>query len=125
MNTFRKTFEFGKQTVILETGVMARQALGSVTISVGGTVILVTTAARKEIKKDVNFVPLTVHYQEKAYASGKIPGGFLRREGRPSECEALIARLIDRALRPLFPKSFYHEVQVVATVLSFDPSIPP
>ena len=125
MNTFRKTFEFGKQTVILETGVMARQALRSVTISVGGTVILVTTAAKKEIKKDVNFVPLTVHYQEKAYASGKIPGGFLRREGRPNECETLIARLIDRALRPLFPKSFYHEVQVVVTVLSFDSSIPP
>ena len=125
MKIFKKTFELGKQKVTLETGEIARQALGSVTVTVGDTIVLVTVAAKKEVKEGADFFPLTVNYQEKAYAAGKIPGGFPRREGRPGEAETLTARLIDRPLRPLFPEGFYHEVQVVATVLSFDPSVPP
>ena len=91
----------------------------------GDTIVLVTTAARKEVKEGIDFFPLTVNYQEKSYAAGKIPGGFPRREGRPSEYETLTARLIDRPLRPLFPEGFHNEVQVVATVLSFDPEVQP
>lgn len=125
MRIFKKNFELGKQKVTLETGEIARQALGSVKVTVGDTIVLVTVAAKKEVKEGADFFPLTVNYQEKAYAAGKIPGGFPRREGRPSEAETLIARLIDRPLRPLFPEGFYHEVQVVVTVLSFDPSVPP
>lgn len=125
MKIFKKTFELGKQKVTLETGEIARQALGSVMVTVGDTIVLVTVAAKKEVKEGADFFPLTVNYQEKAYAAGKIPGGFPRREGRPGEAETLTARLIDRPLRPLFPEGFYHEVQVVATVLSFDPSVPP
>ena len=125
MKIFKKTFPLGKHQVTLETGEIARQALGSVKVTVGDTIVLVTATAKKEIKEGIDFFPLTVNYQEKAYAAGKIPGGFPRREGRPGEAETLTARLIDRPLRPLFPEGFYHEVQVVATVLSFDPEVPP
>lgn len=125
MKIFKRTFEVGKQKIILETGAIARQALGSVMVTAGETIVLVTTTAKNDIKESVDFFPLTVNYQERAYAAGNIPGGFSRREGRPSETENLISRLIDRPLRPLFPKGFNHEVQIIATVLSFDPSVPP
>ncbi|WP_192482985.1 MULTISPECIES: polyribonucleotide nucleotidyltransferase [Cysteiniphilum] len=125
MKIFKEVFQLGQHQVTLETGSMARQAAGSVLVTMGDTVVLVTTAARKEAKEGIDFFPLTVNYQEKAYAAGKIPGGFPRREGRPSENETLTARLIDRPLRPLFPEGFYNEVQVVATVLSYDPEVPP
>ena len=125
MKIFKEVFQLGQHQVSLETGSIARQASGSVLITVGETVVLVTTTAKKEAKEGIDFLPLTVNYQEKSYAAGKIPGGFPRREGRPTEHETLTARLIDRPLRPLFPKGFYNEVQVVATVLSFDPHVPP
>ncbi|WP_116963509.1 polyribonucleotide nucleotidyltransferase [Fastidiosibacter lacustris] len=125
MKIFKEVFQLGQHQVILETGAMARQAVGSVTVTIGDTVVLVTTAANKEVKEGIDFFPLTVNYQEKSYAAGKIPGGFPRREGRPTDYETLISRLIDRSLRPLFPEGFYNEVQVVATVLSFDPEVPP
>ncbi|WHN66249.1 polyribonucleotide nucleotidyltransferase [Cysteiniphilum sp. QT6929] len=125
MKIFKEVFQLGQHQVTLETGSMARQAAGSVLVTMGDTVVLVTTAAQKEAKEGIDFFPLTVNYQEKAYAAGKIPGGFPRREGRPSENETLTARLIDRPLRPLFPEGFYNEVQVVATVLSYDPEVPP
>ena len=125
MKIFKKNFEFGKHTVTLETGEIARQSLGSVTVTMGDTVVLVTTTAKKEINEDINFFPLTINYQEKTYSAGKIPGGFPRREGKPSEIETLTSRLIDRPIRPLFPEDFYHEVNIFATVLSFDPEVPP
>ncbi len=125
MKIFKEVFQLGQHQVTLETGAMARQAAGSVVVTVGDTVVLVTTAAQKEAKQGIDFFPLTVNYQEKSYAAGKIPGGFPRREGRPTEHETLTARLIDRPLRPLFPEGFYNEVQIVATVLSFDPEVPP
>jgi polyribonucleotide nucleotidyltransferase len=111
---------FGGQNIILETGKFARQADGAVTVQYGGTVVLVTVCVSQEAKEDVNFFPLTVEYQEKTYAAGRIPGGFFKREGRPSESEILTARLIDRPIRPLFPQSFYNDVQVMAIVLSSD-----
>jgi polyribonucleotide nucleotidyltransferase len=119
-----KTFEFGSQTVTLQTGEIARQASGSIVASMGDTVVLVTVVGKKEANPGQNFFPLTINYQEKTYAAGKIPGGFFKREGRPGEGETLICRLIDRPLRPLFPKGFMNEVQVVATVMSLDPEIP-
>lgn len=124
MKIYRETFQLGKHQVILETGGIARQAAGSVKVQMGDTIVLVTTAAKKEVKDGIDFFPLTVNYIEKAYAAGKIPGGFTRREGRPGDHETLIARLIDRPLRPLFPEGFFNEVQVVATVLSYDPEVP-
>ncbi len=124
MKIFKKVFQLGKHEVSLETGGMARQATGAVKVQSGDTVVLVTTTAMPEPKQNADFFPLTVNYQEKAYAAGKVPGGFLRREGRPSEHETLVSRLIDRPIRPLFPKGFYHEVQIVATVLSYDPAVP-
>jgi polyribonucleotide nucleotidyltransferase len=117
-------FQYGQHTVTLETGVIARQATAAVMASMDDTCVLVTVVGKKEAKADQNFFPLTVNYQEKAYAAGKIPGGFFKREGRPSESETLIARLIDRPIRPLFPEGFKNEVQVVITVVSANPEIP-
>ncbi|MDD4909858.1 MAG: polyribonucleotide nucleotidyltransferase [Candidatus Omnitrophica bacterium] len=112
--------EFGGKELILETGHLARQAGGSVTVRCGGTVVLVTACMSREIKEDRDFFPLTVEYQEKTYAAGRIPGGFFKREGRPSESEILCARLIDRPIRPLFPDGMRNEVQIMAIVLSSD-----
>ena len=124
MSIAKQSFQFGSQTVTIETGELARQADGSVLVSMGATVVLVTAVARKAAQPGKDFFPLTVNYQEKTYAAGRIPGGFFRREGRPSESETLISRLIDRPIRPLFPDGFFNEVQVVATVVSLDPEIP-
>ncbi len=123
MSAFKKSFAFGAHTVTLETGELARQAGGAVVASMGDTRVLVTAVAAKEAAKGRDFFPLTVNYVEKTYAAGRIPGGFFRREGRPSEKETLTSRLIDRPIRPLFPDGFYNDVQVVATVLSLDPEI--
>ncbi|MGE0081268.1 MAG: polyribonucleotide nucleotidyltransferase [Thiohalomonadaceae bacterium] len=120
-----KEFQYGDYTVRLETGAIARQASGAVMCSMGDTVVLVTAVALKEAAPGRDFFPLTVNYQERTYAAGRIPGGFFRREGRPSEKETLTSRLIDRPLRPLFPEGFYNEVQIVATVVSLDPDIDP
>ncbi|GJM10887.1 MAG: polyribonucleotide nucleotidyltransferase [Lysobacteraceae bacterium] len=123
MNRITKTFRYGDQDVTLETGEIARQAGGSVLVSMGDTVVLVAAVARREARPDQSFFPLTVNYQEKTYAAGKIPGGFFKREGRPSEKETLTSRLIDRPIRPLFPKGFRNEVQIIATVVSSDSEI--
>ncbi|CDQ11004.1 polyribonucleotide nucleotidyltransferase (Polynucleotide phosphorylase) (PNPase) [Acidithiobacillus ferrivorans] len=120
MTIIRKEVDFGGRRLQLETGRMARQADGAALVSSGDTVVLVTAVARREMKPGQDFFPLTVNYQEKAYAAGKIPGGFFKREGRPAEKETLTSRLIDRPIRPLFPKGFMNEVQVIATVLSVD-----
>jgi polyribonucleotide nucleotidyltransferase len=124
----RKTFQYGKHTVTLETGEIARQADGAVLVNMSDTVVLVTAVGAHETEPGQDFFPLTVNYQERSYAAGRIPGGFFRREGRPSENETLISRLIDRPLRPLFPDGFTNEVQIIATVLSLnnevDPDIP-
>ncbi len=120
-----KEFQYGDHTVKLETGEIARQASGAVMVDMSGTVVLVTAVGMKEAVQGRDFFPLTVNYQERTYAAGKIPGGFFRREGRPSEKETLTSRLIDRPLRPLFPKGFTNEVQVVATVVSLNPEIDP
>ncbi|WP_455209038.1 polyribonucleotide nucleotidyltransferase [Kaarinaea lacus] len=125
MNPTRKEIKFGDHQVILETGEIARQASGSVMASLGDTVVLVTSVAMKETVEGRDFFPLTVNYQERTYAAGKIPGGFFKREGRPSEKETLTSRLIDRPLRPLFPDGFTNEVQIIATVVSLDPEIDP
>ncbi len=124
MTPITKSFQYGQHTVTLETGVIARQATAAVMASMDDTAVLVTVVGKKEAKADQDFFPLTVNYQEKAYAAGKIPGGFFKREGRPSEGETLIARLIDRPIRPLFPEGFKNEVQVVVTVMSANPDIP-
>ena len=123
MSIAKQSFSFGSHTVSIETGELARQADGSVVVTMGHTVVLVTAVARKQAQPGKDFFPLTVNYQEKTYAAGRIPGGFFRREGRPSENETLTSRLIDRPIRPLFPDGFYNEVQVVATVVSLDPNI--
>ncbi|WP_297462378.1 polyribonucleotide nucleotidyltransferase [Ferrovum sp.] len=125
MNPIRKTFTLGRHQVTLETGEIARQADGAVMVSMEDTVVLVTCVALKKAKVGQDFFPLTVDYQERFYASGRIPGGFFKREGRPSEKETLTSRLIDRPLRPLFPEGFYNEVQIVATVMSCNPEIDP
>jgi polyribonucleotide nucleotidyltransferase len=122
-NYFRKELDWGGRKLVLETGKMARQADGAVLISYGDTIVLCTAVGSKNVKPGQDFFPLTVNYQEKAFAAGKIPGGFFKREGRPSENETLVSRLIDRPIRPLFPENFRNEVQVVATVLSHDPDI--
>jgi len=121
----KKEFQFGAQTVRIETGEIARQASGAVMVSMGETVVMVTVVAAKSPVEGRDFLPLTVNYQERTYAAGKIPGGFFRREGRPSEIETLNSRLIDRPLRPLFPEGFTNETQVIATVMSLDPQINP
>jgi polyribonucleotide nucleotidyltransferase len=123
LSHYKKTLSYGKHQLTLETGEIARQASGAVMVSLDDTVVLVTVVGRKDAKPDQDFFPLTVDYQERTYAAGKIPGGFFKREGRPSEKEILTSRLIDRPLRPLFPESFYNEVQIVATVMSSDPQI--
>jgi polyribonucleotide nucleotidyltransferase len=120
-----KEFQLGQHTVTLETGAIARQADGAVLASIGDTSVLVTVVGKREAAPGQDFFPLTVNYQEKMYAAGRIPGGFLKREGRPSDNETLIARLIDRPIRPLFPDGFVNEVQVIATVVSSNPEIQP
>jgi len=119
-NVTKKSIEWGERTLTLEAGRIARQADGAVLVTYGNTVLLCTVVAAKSPKKDVDFFPLTVNYQEKAFAAGKIPGGFFKREGRPTEKEVLTSRLIDRPIRPLFPNGFYNETQVVCTLLSHD-----
>ena len=119
----KKSIQLGAHTLTIETGEIARQADGAVMVSYGDTVVLVAATAKTEVKEGQDFFPLTVDYQEKTYAAGRIPGGYFKREGRPSEKETLTARLIDRPMRPLFPDAFYNEVQIVATVLSIDPEI--
>ena len=123
MKSIKKTFPFGRHQVTLETGEIARQADGAVLVTMDDTVVLVTCVGRRDVKVGQDFFPLTVDYQEKTYAAGRIPGGFFKREGRPSEKEILTSRLIDRPLRPLFPSGFYNEVQVIATVLSINPEV--
>ena len=123
MSVVKKEFHYGEIPVTLETGRIARQASGAVLVNMGDTVVLVSCVASKEARPEQSFFPLTVDYQEKTYAAGKIPGGFFRREGRPSEKEVLTSRLIDRPVRPLFPKGFRNEVQIIATVMSLDPEI--
>jgi polyribonucleotide nucleotidyltransferase len=123
--SYKKTFQYGNQTVVMETGGIARQATGAVLVNVADTVVLVTAVARKEADPGRDFFPLTVNYQERTYAAGKIPGGFFKREGRPNEKETLTSRLIDRPLRPLFPEGFKHETQIVATVMSINPEVDP
>ncbi|HLF98362.1 MAG TPA: polyribonucleotide nucleotidyltransferase [Methylococcaceae bacterium] len=123
MNPIRKSFQYGEHLVTMETGEIARQASGAIMIDMAGTVVLVTVVGRKEVAPGTDFFPLTVDYQEKFYAAGRIPGGFFKREGRPSEKETLTCRLIDRPIRPLFPEGFRHEVQIVATVLSLNPEV--
>ncbi|MCF6299216.1 MAG: polyribonucleotide nucleotidyltransferase, partial [Thiomicrorhabdus sp.] len=123
MAKITKSFQYGNHQVTLETGEIARQADGAVMIGMGNTRILVTVVAARTAKEGQDFFPLTVNYQEKAYAAGKIPGGFLKREGRPSEKETLTSRLIDRPIRPLFPKGFKNEVQVIATVVALDAQV--
>jgi polyribonucleotide nucleotidyltransferase len=123
VNVHKTSFQYGPHTVTLETGRLARQADGAVLVSMGDTAVLVTAVGRKEAQPGKDFFPLTVNYVEKTYAAGRIPGGFFKREGRPSEKETLISRLIDRPIRPLFPEFFFNEVQVVATVVSLDPEI--
>ena len=124
-NKVTKTFQYGKHNVQLETGVMARQATASVVVTVDETVVLVTVVANKSVKPGQNFFPLTVDYFEKNYGVGKIPGGYFKRETRPGDHEVLIARLIDRPVRPLFPEGFYHEIHLVAQVISLNPDVSP
>ncbi len=125
MKAIIKKFQYGDQTVTLETGRIARQATGAVLASMGSTTVLCTVVGAKTAKEGQDFFPLSVHYQEKAYAAGKIPGGFFKREGRPSEKETLTSRLIDRPIRPLFPNDFNNEVQVVCTVVSAEKDTDP
>ena len=125
MNPNTKTFQYGDHTGTLETGEIARQAGGSVMVSMGDTIVLATAVGLGKAIEGRDFFPMTVDYQERTYAAGQIPGGFFRREGRPSENETLVSRLIDRPLRPLFPKGFTNEVQVILTVMSLDPEINP
>ena len=125
MKSTVKTFRYGEHEVTMETGEIARQADGAVLVSMADTVVLVTAVGQKEADPGRPFFPLTVNYQEKVYAAGRIPGGFFKREGRPSEKETLTCRLIDRPIRPLFPKGFMNEVQVIATVVSSNPEVDP
>jgi polyribonucleotide nucleotidyltransferase len=125
LSVVSKSFQYGPHAVTIETGELARQADGAVRVSMGDTVVLVTACAQQTAAAGRDFFPLTVNYVEKTYAAGRIPGGFFKREGRPTEKETLTSRLIDRPIRPLFPDGFYNEVQVVATVLSVDPEIDP
>ncbi|HDL1156268.1 TPA: polyribonucleotide nucleotidyltransferase [Mannheimia haemolytica] len=125
MTPIVKQFKYGQHTVTLETGAIARQATAAVMASMDNTTVFVTVVAKKDVKEGQDFFPLTVDYQERTYAAGRIPGGFFKREGRPSEGETLIARLIDRPVRPLFPEGFFNEIQVIATVVSVNPQISP
>ena len=123
MKPIKKSITYGRHTLTLETGEIARQAHGAVMVTMNDTVVLVTVVGAKSIKPGQDFFPLTVDYQEKFYAAGRIPGSFFKREGRPSEKETLTSRLIDRPIRPLFPEGFYNEVQIVATVMSADSEV--
>lgn len=125
MTVAKKTFRYGEHTITLETGVIARQATAAVMVSMDETMVLVTVVGQDSNSEDRDFLPLTVNYQERSYAAGRVPGGYFKREGKPSEKETLTSRLIDRPLRPLFPKGFTSEVQVIATVLSMNPEINP
>ncbi|MDU3068653.1 MAG: polyribonucleotide nucleotidyltransferase, partial [Escherichia coli] len=125
LNPIVRKFQYGQHTVTLETGMMARQATAAVMVSMDDTAVFVTVVGQKKAKPGQDFFPLTVNYQERTYAAGRIPGSFFRREGRPSEGETLIARLIDRPIRPLFPEGFVNEVQVIATVVSVNPQVNP
>ncbi|ACL30175.1 polyribonucleotide nucleotidyltransferase [Buchnera aphidicola str. APS (Acyrthosiphon pisum)] len=125
LNPIVRKFQYGQHTITLETGVIARQANAAVMASMDETAVFVTVVGQKKIHTGQKFFPLTVNYQERTYAAGRIPGGFFRREGRPSENEILTARLIDRPLRPLFPKKFLNEIQIIATVVSVNPQINP
>ena len=125
MTPIKRTFQYGQNTITLETGEIARQASGAVMVNMEGTTVFVTAVANKEARSGADFFPLTINYQEKTYAAGKIPGGFFKREGRASENETLVSRLIDRPLRPLFPKGYYNEIQVICTVVSLNPLIDP
>src|SRR5882757_8506989 len=120
MSTTRIEVPYGDKTLIIETGKLAKQAGGAVTVTVGETIVLATACMSKKPREGMDFFPLSVEYQERTYAAGKFPGGFFRREGRPSEREVLVSRLIDRPIRPLFPEGFRNDVQVVVTVLSHD-----
>jgi polyribonucleotide nucleotidyltransferase len=124
MTPITKSFQYGQHTVTLETGVIARQATAAVMASMDDTTVLVSVVGKKDTKEGQDFFPLTVNYQERTYAAGKIPGGFFKREGRPSEYETLTSRLIDRPIRPLFPDGFMNEVQIIVTVVSANPEIP-
>src|ERR1700712_5112303 len=124
-NKVTKTFQYGQHQVTLETGEIARQASGAVLVSIEDTVVLATVVARKDAKPGQDFFPLTVDYIEKTYAAGRIPGGFFKREGKPSEKETLTSRLIDRPIRPLFPEGYLNEVQIIIHVLSVNPEIDP
>ena len=123
MAKYSKTFQYGQHEVTLETGEIARQAGGAVLVKMADTVVLVTVVGNKNVREGMDFFPLTVDYQEKFYAGGRIPGGFFKREGRQTERETLTSRLIDRPIRPLFPEGFRHEVQVIATVVSLNPEV--
>ncbi len=123
MNPVKKTFQYGRHQVTLETGEIARQADGAVVVNMDDTVVLVSVVAKNEVKPGQDFFPLTVDYMEKSYAAGRIPGGFFKREGKPTEKETLTSRLIDRPIRPLFPDGFFNEVQVIATVMSSNPEV--
>src|SRR5207253_5305603 len=125
LTTIKKTFTYGAHPVTLETGEMARQAHGAVVVNMDDSVVLCTVVGARQAKTGQDFLPLTCDYVEKTYAAGKIPGGFFKREGRPSEKETLTSRLIDRPIRPLFPDGFYNEIQVIATVMSVDPEVDP
>jgi len=125
VNLVKKEFQFGDQVVKFETGEVARQADGAVLVEIDGTIVLVTAVGKREGGENNSFFPLTVNYQEKTYAAGKIPGGFFKREGRPSEKETLTSRLIDRPIRPLFPKGYKNETQIIATVVSLNPEVDP
>jgi len=123
VNPVKKTFQYGRHQVTLETGEIARQADGAVIVNMDDTVVLVSVVAKNEVKPGQDFFPLTVDYMEKSYAAGRIPGGFFKREGKPTEKETLTSRLIDRPIRPLFPDGFFNEVQVIATVMSSNPEV--
>ena len=125
MNSTKKSFQYGEHEVTIETGAIARQADGAVIVDMADTTVMVTAVGRKAAEPGRDFFPLTVNYQEKTYAAGKIPGGFFKREGRPGEKEVLTCRLIDRPVRPLFPKGFTNEVQIIATVMSLNPDVDP
>ena len=125
LNPIVRKFQYGQHTVSIETGMIARQASAAVMVNMDDTAVFVTVVAQKKVKEGQDFFPLTVNYQERTYAAGRIPGSFFRREGRPGEGETLIARLIDRPLRPLFPEGFYNEIQIIATVVSVNPQVNP
>ncbi|KTL60125.1 polyribonucleotide nucleotidyltransferase [Photorhabdus laumondii subsp. laumondii] len=125
LNPIVRKFQYGQHTVAIETGMMARQATAAVMVNMDDTAVFVTVVGQKKVKEGQDFFPLTVNYQERTYAAGRVPGSFFRREGRPGEGETLVARLIDRPLRPLFPDGFLNEVQIVATVVSVNPQVNP